>query len=267
MPTDRIAIRLVGLPEDEGDVRVVAFTKKLNALLSSLRATEKTVSEQSGTFDYRVVDLSHSSPSTVEVEVIALDEEAMELRDDLTENFYRTAQAINAGGDIPAEFSYGDLQKFKDLEPRKKDVPEVSLFFGNQSLKLAIDWSDKIEELLGPDQFEIGSVVGRLEQINVHGNNRTFHVYPTFDEPAVKCEFEERHREQIVQALDKYVEIFGTLTYKARSQFPHHISVDRIEIFLKESQLPTLDDFSGVAPNITEGKTIEDYLQEVRRGW
>lgn len=266
-PRNRIKIRLVGMPEDDRSVRVGPFLAKLDAMRKALRATDRVISEGEQQFDYRVIDLTHQSPPTVELEAVPLEMEAVADSTHLIDTFYATVVGIQEAGTIPEGFGYADLQKFKSLQPVKGAVPEVVISRNGDEVSLAVDWSEKVENVLGPDQYAIGSVTGMLQQLNVHGNNRKFTIYPTFGEPALRCGFDKELRDKVVNGVDRYVRVSGTLHYKAGSWYPHAIDATDVETFPPESQLPTLDDLFGIEPDLTGGEAIEDFVRKARDAW
>lgn len=265
--TNRITIRLVGTPEEGGDLRIGVLLKKFEALKAALRATDRVISQGEMMFDYRVVNLSHSSPSTMEVDPVPLEMEAVEDSTLLVDTFFGVLTGVQESGEIPEGFGYNDLKNFGKLEPEAKAVPEVVISRNGYDVSLAGDWAKKVDAALGPDQLEIGSVTGMLQQLNVHGKNRRFTIYPTFGEPELSCKFGRELRDTVVQAVDRYVEVSGTLRYKAGSWYPHAIDATAIREFPPESQLPSLDDLFGIAPDATGEESVEGFVQRVRDGW
>jgi len=268
--SNRVTIRLVGAAEEGGDLRIGALLKKFDALKGALRATDRVISQGDPMFDFRVVNLSHSSPSTMELDPVPLEMEAVLDSTRLVDTFFSVLEGVQESGQIPDGFGYNDLQKFKKLEPEAKAVPEVVISRNGYDLPLAQDWSKRVEAALGPDQYAVGSVTGMFEQLNVHGKNHSFTIYPTFGEPSLRCQFDKSDKElrdDIMGAVDHYVKVFGTLHYKAGSWHPHAIDATRIERFPPESQLPTLDDLFGIAPDATGNESTEDFVRRIRNGW
>lgn len=257
----------MGTPEEGGDLRIGALLKKFDALKAALRATDRVISQGDPMFDFRVVNLSHSSPSTMEVDPVPLEMEAVGDSALLVDTFFGVLEGIQESGEIPEGFGYNDLKNFRRLEPEAKAVPEVVISRNGDELPLVQDWAKRVEDALGPDQYAVGSVTGMLQQLNVHGKNRTFTIYPTFGEPELKGRFGKALRDDVVRAVDRYVEVSGTLRYKARSWYSHAIDATAIKVFPPESELPTLDDLFGVAPNATGDDSTEDFLRKVRDGW
>lgn len=265
--TNRITLRIVGRPEDNGDVRLGAFLKKIDALRDALRATDRVISDGELLFDYRVVGLSHSSPSTVQLEPVPLEMEAVADAEPLVDTFHRAVEGIQEGTSVPEGFDYFALQKFKRLEPTERDTPAVEISRNGDWLSLSGEWAKNVDTILGPDQYEVGSATGMLQALNVHAGNKKFTIYPTFGEPELRCRFKSDLRDDVVEAVDRYVEVFGTLRYKAGGRYPHGMDARRIEIYPDEAELPTLEDLFGIAPDITGEKPAEDFVRDLRDEW
>ena len=69
-----------GLPGDKSRIRLADFLRELNLFLQLLNEADRQVtSKYDLANDYRIIDLSHSSPATVVVEAIPRDPKAMSL--------------------------------------------------------------------------------------------------------------------------------------------------------------------------------------------
>lgn len=71
-----------------------------------------------------------------------------------------------------------------------------------------------------PDCDELGSVSGMLEQITTHGKRSNFTLYTAYSGETVKCFFEESSLNRVRDALDRYVTVYGLLTYARNKTFP-----------------------------------------------
>lgn len=264
----RLVVQFVGMPKDEGDVRFGAFLKKLEAMKDTLAETDKAVSEGVGSADFKVVELSHNSPAHMAIEEIPLDEEGVEFANGhIIDVFYDTLYALQNRQAIPANFDYYALQKFKDLEPSSAGVTEIVFSRNGDNLPLTAGLSDNIEFILGEDEYEEGSVTGMLQHVNVHGNQKIFTVYPSAGEPKLKCSFTEKLRERVVKAVDRYVEVSGTVKYRGGGLYPYLMLADDIDIYPDESSLPSAGELFGIAPNATGEKSSEEFVRDLRRGW
>ena len=64
--------------------------------------------------------------------------------------------------------------------------------------------------------------------------------------------------------IDKYVEVFGVLTYKPNENFASDVAVENIEVFPNENELPKLGELRGIKPDITGSLKSEDFVRKQR---
>jgi hypothetical protein len=263
----RITVRFVGLREDDGDVRFGAFLKKLEAMKNTLAETDKAVSDGERSADFKVVDLRHESPAQVVIEEIPLDMERLDSPGHVIDAYYDTLQALQERRDVPVDLDYHALQKFKELQPSDKGITEVVFSRNGNELPLTAELSGNIEFILGDEEYEEGSVTGMLQHVNVHGEQRVFTIYPTAGEPKLTCSFRRHLRKEVVEAVDRCVEVFGTLKYRGGGLYPYLMLADHIDVYPDESTLPSAGELFGIAPNATGEKSSEEFVRDLRRGW
>ncbi|MCC8997338.1 MAG: hypothetical protein LM517_09915 [Nitrosomonas sp.] len=87
-----------------------------------------------------------------------------------------------------------------------------------------------IDEILGPDQIEFGSIVGSLDVIDLHNNKNNFKVCPIVGATNVKCHFNKDLLPKALLGINHFVEINESLDYKIAEKFSHFMDVSEIEI-------------------------------------
>lgn len=264
---ERLTIRMLGSASDNEDLRLGDLIETLNAVRTALKHTERIASgkRESGVY-FRVVDLSHSSPSTVVLEPVSDGVEAptsTPLSGDIVRRFISSMDAIvkkrrPQGVDAQAMTAYRDvgdvLRRHVStlvFESDEQQVPVDSAFFG------------KVDELMGKDEIAEGSISGVLEKLNLH-NAARFDIYPVVGPSHVVCEFPKELRDDVIAAVDRYVEVFGTLRYKELSPFPYAIKVKRIDVMPPVDTLPTLASLRGIAPRATGDLSAAEFVYELR---
>jgi hypothetical protein len=286
MPGTRIAVEIRGTPTDDEDVRFGNFIKQLTAIRKALTETERIVSYNVSkvSVDYRVVDLRHNSPSLVVLEEIPLSVVEDEISDILTldvlpDSVYQPGQVTDiffrgirdvTQGTAPPEFDYYALQAFKEMAgllSKGDDISSVTIHYEDSSVDLLPSLPQVIDRILGPDVFESGSITGKIERLNIHAGQNVFTVYPTSKKPPLRCLFRKQLRNDVVAAVGKYVRVYGRLKYKLRDTNPYEMLAHEIELYPDESNLPSLSDLWGIAPNITGGKSSEDFIRDMRDEW
>lgn len=268
----RITLRIVGQEEDRGDVRFNDFIKQLGILRSALSETERVAlgkkSKKKSVY-YKVVDLSHNSPAAVVLEAVpvkAQEDKAGEVVDAFFENLDKIEQGI-----IPSGFDYEAIQAFKEIPSlyEKKRLSEITISRNGDQGRILNKLSQRVDEILGPDEYEYGSLTGMLEQINLHSNQNVFTIYPTSQRPKLRCKFPQDLRKDAIQAVGQYVNVSGKLKFKPKLDisYPYEVIVSEIEIYRPENELPTLASLGGIAPDATGDVASEDFVREMRDEW
>jgi len=110
----------------------------------------------------------------------------------------------------------------------------------------------------------IGSVVGRLDSLNVHGK-REASLWNELDQRRVVVTFAEDAYSRVHAALRRRVEVFGLVQEDADGR-PLRVRLQDLELLARDEDLPTLRSLAGSMPTLTGALTPEDYLEQQRRG-
>lgn len=265
----RITLRITGLDKDNGDVRFDDFIKQLGALKNALSETDRIVSNKTSVY-FKVVDLRHNSPALVVLEAVPL-----KSQDDSSEvvvnKFFESLEEIDRGV-APSGFDYESFQAFKEISSlfERKRLTEIAISRNGDQAKSLDTLSRKVDDILGPDEYEYGSVTGMLEQINIHANQNVFTIYPTSKHPnKLRCVFPQHLQKEAVRAVGQYVRVFGQLKFKTRLEggHPYEMSVKEIEIYPPQEELPTLESLSGIAPDATGDVSSDEFIRGIRNEW
>lgn len=264
-----ITIRLTGLEEDNGDVRLNEFVQALENLKKALSETTKITVSNTEIVYFKVIKLQKNSPSLVSVEAVPTKEEFENETDLLVKSFFKNINDINFGR-YPENFSHETFVAYKDLVSlqRKNKIKEISISSNGENEVSLDGFSKKIEDIMGQDEFEIGSYTGMLDAINIHNQN-VFFIYPPSRRTKMRCIFSLDMKSQAINALGKYVTVTGTKRYLSnlKDAEPLEIKVKRIEIHPDESVIPNLSDLRGIAPDITKNQSSEDFIRGLRDVW
>jgi hypothetical protein len=280
MPQNRITVQLQGSFEDDWHVTLSAFLTQLEAIKAALKQTERLVSgEDEPSVYYRIVDLHHSSPATVVLEAVSRSNQPQQetkkkkrpvQRVDYSQatvrEFFHSLKQIREQKKAPPRADLQALEAYRNLAgPLDKKVSGLKLIDGEESVDIDRHFQAAIDEIIGPDELVEGTINGTLEKINLHNTSR-FDIFPPIGPKQVACEFGPSLREAVIKAVDQYVCVGGKLRYKGLDNFPYAINVERIEVLPADSELPSIFDIKGMAPNLTEGKSTAEFLEELRNG-
>lgn len=262
MDEKTLTIQLKGAVADDEHVRLSDFIEELATIKEILTDLDRQISgSQLPVTDFRIIDLSHSSPSRVVLEAVPLDDKhGIEVID----KFFSGLQQIREGS-APEEFDSVLLGKFARIgRGLRKHLTEVVFTRDNSSVGIGRTFEAQVISIIGEDEISDGSVTGTLEMINFHGGVNKFNVYPTVGPQKVTCHFPSGLLEQAIKSVNRYINVTGKLKYKKRDKFPYAIDVLEIEIYPNEGELPTIFDLRGIAPNATGGLTSGAFVRRLR---
>lgn len=109
--------------------------------------------------------------------------------------------------------------------------------------------------------YEISTLEGRLETIDVHGKKKVFGIYDVITNHKILCHFDKSILPAVVAALSQRVSVEGMVKFD-RSGTPLSINVDNFEVMPGMDELPQFDEGQGI--NITSGISSEDYVRGLR---
>jgi hypothetical protein len=264
--TATLTIQLEGSLDDQGNVRLEEFLEELSAIKAALKQTERIVVGQQNTVYYRVIDLTHSSPSTVRIEAVAHRKENQQIPRRIIRRFSTSLRMIQRRHRAPRDFDLDALEAFRNIgNPLNKHIRKVTITEDEKHRKAAInqDYDNALKRIIGYDQKERGSMMGKMEALNVHLNNNTFIIFPTVGPKKVTCKFRGDLRDTVLKYAGSYVRADGLIISKSQSKFPHAMEVTMLEAF-PAAEATRLSDIRGLAPNATGGIRAEEFIRNLR---
>jgi hypothetical protein len=265
---DRITLIIEGLPEDEGQVRLGAFMSQLQNLNATISKLDRENNDGKAATYYRIVELSYKSPVRVVLEPHSLPKHSY-IGPAILDSLVRLTTALEDGTEEGLHHVDADLlEDIRGLtRPVGKSVKSAALLFRDKTFELSEKITGKVDVALAVDEECEGSIIGMLEQINLHHDANVFHIYPEIGPRKLRCYFPAKLHDDAIFAVGKRVEVFGTLSYRTGASFPHQIWITSIEPFPPESDLPDWEDLRGRAPDITGDLSSEAFVRELRNGW
>lgn len=267
-PKRTISVQLKGMEKDNGDVEFSTFIQQLDIIKKALSETRKLVSNQAVSY-FKVVDLQHKSPAKIILEAVPTDVKFVQETELIVDKFFRSIDEV-VNNIYPQDFRYETFQSFKNITSlrEKNKLSEISISRNGSEQTQLDNFSEKIESIMGEDEKEFGSYTGHLEALNIHRQNLIY-IYPSSQLPKLKCRFSSDLKEKILRAVGHYVTVFGEKKYKPKvhSSAPYEMKVIDIEVHPLESEITKLKDLKGRYPEITEGKSSEEYVRDIRNGW
>lgn len=266
MINNKFKITLKG--DDANDnLRLGDLIAQLDALKNVLNNIDKRISDRKspGMF-YKITQLSMNSPVTMEVEAVPKPKVSdygsaviRRLSNDLS-------HVIN--GKRPDNADIELLESYKSLvQPMKRHVSQFVFSVESDSIDIPRSLDSTIDEILGPDQIEFGSIVGSLDVIDIHNKKNNFKVYPVVGAASIKCHFNNDLLSKALSGINHFVEITGELHYKKAEKYPHFMSVSNIETLPDNSNtIRPLSSIRGMAKDSFSGMSSTEYVESIRNG-
>jgi len=264
------SVTLIVDAAEGGDLSAEAFVGQLDSFLKALAASDLEAGRGKKSVEWVVVKLNRSSPAVVRLEPrtrkrarASAPREAVEKFFDLLDGFQGEEEqrgtspsvhrkTIRAFKSLGKFVERGNLTAIVENERRRERIRPVL--------------TPQADSALAPTEFARGSVQGRLQWINTHGDDLLMWIYPWVGPTRIKCWFPEHLVEKAGDALDKWVVVHGTLRYPAHSRHPTEVEVDDLDALPDDA--PRLRDLRGTMPDATSGQPAEDYIRKVRNdGW
>lgn len=259
----RVSLELVGFDQHEGSVPLPVFLSELQQLESAIKAADEAVSGRRRATSARVVDLHHGSPATVVVELVPREG----ARDVCEQVLDVLRSATFVGGDLSA-VPGAVLQAVREMaSPVGRRISAASLTVAGTTLQLTQALTTMIDGVLARTEAEVGTIVGKLDVINVHGSNRKLTIYPAVGPTKVVCIFPEQLQAEAAAAIGRRVEVRGILKYRARAKYPHEMQVESLEVLPLPEDLPGFEDMHGMAPKATGELSAEGHVRKARDEW
>ena len=269
-PADDRVLRLhiEGVEHLGGDVRLGAFIDKLAALKAALAEAEHMVSPQSGHHvDFRVSELSHSSPAMVgltpftdssEVVPWAVVDTFLGFIDQVRR---RRAAASSENAKLVSQLRRlvaGVGEKFERLWLDGTNLRPIPL---DAELASALD--DALPDI----RHEFGSVTGTVRMYSGVAKQPYFRIFPPLDGVEIKCVFSQSLLADAAEAVERNAIVEGHLKYYEGDLWPHEVKVRAIRVLPKNDELPTLTSLLGAAPNATGELSAAEFVRGMRNGW
>lgn len=251
--------------DSDNSVRLNDFIDQLDSIKQALNSIDKRISgKKSPNLYYRIVSIKMNSPITIEVEAVSKAGEA-NYGDRVISRLGIDLSSL-LKGEKPNGADIDLLETYKSLvQPLKKHVSEFTLTIGNGEISVPKFLDKIVDDILGPDQVEIGSTSGNLELLDIHNSRNLFKVYPIIGPPYIKCKFSDELLKTAVAGINRFVEVHGNLHWKKSEKFPHFMIVHSIDILPDQSEIPSFLELRGIVDaEAYEGLSSTEYIEKIR---
>lgn len=157
---------------------------------------------------------------------------------------------IEQSAERPPYFTDQALTQAQHLANLSSDEMPVRVRNGGGAIRLTKQLVANVDILTRDAQPRIGSVEGRLEEVNLHGQ-ATFQVWERLSGTKIHCRVgEDITTDDLRVALGKRVAVRGRIRQSKTGQ-KTTIDVKQLRVFAAEEDLPTPDDVRGILGSVS----------------
>jgi hypothetical protein len=258
----------------EGPERTIAFESfvgLLNRSLLILKDTDRAVSAKaSGVLDWVVADLSSDNGLDAVIESKPRKRAVVSDRDvQRITSAYVDALAIAEQGEaLPPHLSETALTQLQwmatQLQRNGAEALSTTYVELDQRARVSADTADNVKRLRVPKSRAIGSIIGLLEVVSVHGPPR-YSVYDAVTRRPVRCQFKPGEIDQVKGALGSRVMVAGIIRRNVKGQ-PLSVEQPRLSAMPRSEDLPSTDELIGLDPDFTGSVSTDEYVRRLRDG-
>ena len=278
---ERLIVQMDGLSEDGGAILSRHFMSVLRNALALLKQAEKEQAQAVGNnkgpkSDFFVVDASHNSPYRVEITCRPAGGEGF-LFPGPVHAVSAAFQAVQNGK--ADSISAPMMAKIEQLiDPCRKEASHrlglLNLSFVNgrdiaPSVPIDSSFVHQVDQSRAREFICRTVVSGPAKMLDLRKEEKGGDIKMKIMRPEgeVTCILGRHLRKQAKDAMDNVAVMRGLGRYRPNDFHPYRIDVtngDDIDILHPDSGAPKLSELEGAFPGLTGGKSVAEYLREIR---
>ncbi|MBN1763959.1 MAG: hypothetical protein JW860_01775 [Sedimentisphaerales bacterium] len=238
----RILSKTVEYRITDKEVTAYKFIKKTNLFFSFIKNVSDAalnhknkinwiVSVKPGSIILQARPVSLNGSKKVESDIISILDNGLRMITDKKNKAY------------PEHFNIDSLKIISDL----CSIGDSNIGINRKKFELNYKLIDNINNIMGTNYIDYGSIEGKLDAINIHTKPK-ISVYDALTGKAIRCYFDESMLDYIISAMGKRVSIYGQIRYKKNGS-PISVDIEEIDIFPPQNELPKFKDIIGLYKN------------------
>ncbi len=258
---DRLTVTVHGPETGGGRVDAAVYARFLADFLTSVRRVEGRVRrEDHEPVRFEIVAMHASALSLAIAPVAVQPEEGTRV----VAAYMQTVEDLEERDSHPPYVDAPTLQSFRKLAGYIGDgLGGVAIAGHGMAVSVTLRLERTVNRLLGMTFRTRGSFTGRLEYINVHRGCRC-RIYPRTGPAYIECRFGQELLPRMAAGLKRKVTVVGSLHYLGFQAFPYRIDAEDVVVHPIDDELPTIWELWGLAPDVTQGEPVEDYVRALR---
>jgi hypothetical protein len=261
MEGSMIGIQLAGKKDN---IPASVFVRSLNSFFDLIRDVDSILSkERRGSVRWELVSMKKSSPAVVEFSGVSRIEK-MDYSLAIQQSVIDGIEQLAERPEQPQFYSYSALTRVKRMAEQAQYLKWMSVFAGDRKILLDKRIVSTVEYIIGTGSKSLGSVRGSLDALMVHGGHE-FRIWSPKRGKPITCRFKEEILPDVIKHIKHEIEVIGELQRNARGE-PILMKVQEFRPLEPLTAAPTIEEMSGIIPNLYEGKSLHEYLEELRNG-
>jgi hypothetical protein len=171
---------------------------------------------------------------------------------------------LNERPETPQFYSYSALRTVGRMAGQSKYLKWLTVFTEARRAVLTERVSANVEYLIASGSTSLGSIRGSLDALIVHSGHE-FRVWSPKTKRPIACQFDKSMLREVIAHLRQDVEVFGELHRNQKGE-PVLMKVEEFLPLEPAKTLTSIQDLSGLIPDLYEGKSLKNYLEELRNG-
>lgn len=290
-PPPKIRIVMEGTPANGNNIPLSEFARIIDSFLKLLKETQKDAKKDKNHSDcnFFISRLSHSSPACLEImtagakpgEVAAIFNSLFAQKQMIKSDAKSDAKINKANSEEDNALSKTLLKRWETLVKYNDDYVG-SLKIESANVRLAkpaaksISVSDikadikRVCKIRSKELVCRTSFRGWVEEINLHekGQLKVYPRVPQWNTVSVNFDVNDKElKATVIQSIGKAAEISGMARYRPNLALPYQMKMEEMRILPDDKDLPKLSDLEGAYPNITSGRTVQEFMDDIRKGW
>lgn len=247
-------------------IEVYQLLRSLRNILGVLEDLDASISQRkSGTIRWEVAVLNKCSPPLIGIEGIPRSHKLPDSTPIVEQEVLNGLNGLSKTAERGRYYSDAALEKIRNLAVQSKSLGPLKVYTnGDTKKETFINEStfENIEQLIGVKYKGFGSVAGSLDAIIVHNRNE-FRIWNENTGKSVTCLFRTDMLKKVKDLLKEKVLVHGEVYSNQRGE-PISIIVEGIEPRSPQNDLPTIKEMSGLVKDMYEGKTLKEYLEDIK---
>lgn len=164
----------------------------------------------------------------------------------------------------PQYYSHGALRRLLKIAKQHKRLEGISVSTAELTVSINRAVLRNVEFLLGGGSKSLGSITGSLDALTLHSGTE-FRIWSERYPRPIACRFKQAQYDKVLTCLKQPVIVWGQITRNAKG-YPVFVQVDDFEPAGDPGRLPSIRAMSGFLHDVTEGKTLKEYMETLRDG-